>query len=143
MYNVGLFGWEVIGERNLPFIFRTINGNYLKFVSKEMFEAELLSFYLKYLPSDILNYISIKCHIMSYQEANVFNHINKIYCNQIYGRTEPFQGGKNCVVDVDDVRELYTFIVACYKKTVYNCLPDNGYYGSVRIHSKYIGAILV
>lgn len=134
MYNIDPFGWELIGECKLPFILRAINGSYFKYVSKQMIETELLSYYLTFLPSDILSYISIKCHFMSSQEANLFNYINKMYCNQIYRRTEQFQAGKHCIVYVDDVQELYSFIVACYKKIVYNCFPDNGNYGFVRIH---------
>lgn len=144
MYNIEQFGWEVIGERKLPFIYRIINDIYLKYVSKRMVHTQLLSYYLNFLPHDLLKYISIKCDYITINEARLFNSINKKYCDHIYLiGSEPFKAYVDCVFHVDDVKELYKFIVACYKKKLVSNYPSsNNKYGYVRINFKYLYIVL-
>ncbi|KAE9521444.1 hypothetical protein AGLY_018161 [Aphis glycines] len=111
----GAFSWKAIARYQIPVIIRVINGEELKFVSVRMAETQLLSKYIQNLHEDVFNCISVRSHFITESEANVLNEINIIHADSIYGK-DTFYAGKDYIVRLEDVLELYTFLEVCYNK---------------------------
>lgn len=80
-----------------------------------MAEYQLLRDHLMYTNPEIYKCISVKSYFISECEAKMLNEINIQFCNQLYGKSL-FEAGKDYIVRLDDVRDLYTFLEFCSKK---------------------------
>ncbi|KAE9534068.1 hypothetical protein AGLY_008804 [Aphis glycines] len=109
------FSWKAIGRYHIPVIIRVINGEELKFVSVRMAETQLLSKYIKKLHADVFNCTSVRSHFITNSEAKLFNNINRRHADGVYGK-DKFYAGKDYIVRLEDVLELYTFSKVCYNK---------------------------
>ncbi|KAE9522853.1 hypothetical protein AGLY_016750 [Aphis glycines] len=119
----GIFSWKAIARYQVPYITRVINGEELKFVSVRMTETQLLSNYIPYLHADIFTCTSVRSHIITDFEAQILNEINIRHCDGFYGK-DKFCAGKDYIIRLEDVHELYTFIEICYKKLQCNNTPS-------------------
>lgn len=118
MLNIGRFAWKSIEKYQVPYITRVINCVELNFVSVRMAETQLLSNSLFYLHSDIYTCKSIRSHFITDNEAKLLNEIN-YHTNFAFGK-KMFLAKKECIVLLEDVHELYTFIEVCLKTLLLN-----------------------
>ncbi len=84
-----------------------------------MAETQLLSNYIPYLHADIYTCIhctSVRSHLISNSEAKILNETNIKHCDGIY-RKDKLYAGKDCIVRIEDIKELYTFIESMLWKT--------------------------
>jgi len=106
------------------------------FVSLRMAETHLLSKYIHYLRLDILyKCTSVNRRFIHESEAKLLNEINQEHADCVYGE-KMFIAGKNCIVRLEDVQELYTFLEVCYNRLL--CKNENGQqekFGFLRIDS--------
>ncbi|KAF0750848.1 Uncharacterized protein FWK35_00029010 [Aphis craccivora] len=119
----GIFSWKAIAGQYVPCITRVINGEKLMFVSVRMAETQLLNKYMPYLHADIYTCTSVRSHFITDSEANLLNEINIKHYNGFYGK-DTFYAGKDYIVRLEDVHELYTFIEVCFKKLQCNSTPS-------------------
>ncbi|CAH1725641.1 unnamed protein product [Aphis gossypii] len=118
-----VFSWKAIARYHVPYIIRVINGEELKFVSVRMTETQLLSNYIPYLHADIFTCTSVRSHFITDSEAQILNEINIRHCDGFYGK-DKFYAGKDYIVRLEDVHELYTFLEICVKKLQCNNTPS-------------------
>ncbi|KAL4082973.1 hypothetical protein QTP88_023969 [Uroleucon formosanum] len=134
----GKFSWQLISGFQVPYIIRIINGELLKFVSVRMAETHLLSNYLPYLHADIHKCTSVRSHYVTDSEAKLLNKINKNHTDCVYGK-EMFFAGKDYIVSLEDVHELYMFMEVCYKKLMCNFTSGSiERCGFIRINSESV-----
>jgi len=116
----------LIAGYQVPYISRLINGEHLKLVSVRMAETQLLSFYLYNLHETIFKCTSVRSYFITDSEAKLLNDINQNHSDCMYG-TEMFLAGKDYIVRLDDVIELYTFVDVCFNLLMCNYSnPDIG-----------------
>jgi len=92
-----------------------IDGKHLYFVSLRMAQTHLLAGYLHFLHVDINKCLSVNSHTITGSEAKLLNEINVFHTDSAYGK-EMFVAGKDQVVRLEDVHELYTFLKVCYNR---------------------------
>ncbi|VVC45061.1 Hypothetical protein CINCED_3A013979 [Cinara cedri] len=109
-------GWEKIESFYVPYIKRTFNGETLNYVSVQIAETHPLSKYIISLLVKLYTCPAVKSFFITEFEAQLLNNINK---DQFYGKGQ-FYGGKDCIVRLEDVKELYAFIEACFKQLLCN-----------------------
>ncbi|KAF0711456.1 Uncharacterized protein FWK35_00033413, partial [Aphis craccivora] len=131
----GRSSWEIIDGNAIYFIKRIINGEHVKFVSVLMAEMLLLKKYLHYFNPDIYKCFSVKGHYITNFEATLLNSISKVNFPNMF---HEFIAGKDCIVPLHDVRELYKFLSICYKKIVLNIIDDEIQFGYIKFDSRFV-----
>jgi len=140
MCNIGRFNKISIGGSSISYITRLINGEEIKFVSVLMAETLLLGRYLHYFNPDIFKCISVKGYYITDSEAKELNNIN-VQCSNMFGNHE-FIAGKDCIVRLEDVKELFTFLILFYNKIESNIndheIQFDKQFGFIKFESHFI-----
>lgn len=138
MYIIGIFGWEIIGIVNIPFIIRLIDGLNSKFVPVRIAEKFILNKYLHYLRKDMYAFVPVKYFVITEAEANMLNKINREHYKQAFGN-ELFLAGQDRIINLEYVMELYSFLEVCYTKLLSNDeLIHRDKCGFIRINSELV-----
>lgn len=111
------------------------NGVNIRYVSVRMAENSILRYHLLCMNPEIYTCIWVKSHYISEYEAKMLNEINIQHCQQIYGKSL-FEAGKDYIVHMEDVRELYTFLEFCCE--IIRCSVRNSKCGFVKINKSTI-----
>ncbi|XP_022170483.1 uncharacterized protein LOC111033855 [Myzus persicae] len=115
------FGVEFISNQKVPYIIRVINGEKLKFVSIRMAEAYVLKKFLDCLNPDIYACTSVKSYFITDNEALLLDKINQYHAHFAFGKKK-FLRTKDCIVRIEDVHQMRTFMEVCY--TTFACNID-------------------
>lgn len=119
----------------MPFITRLENGEYIRYVSVRMAESSILRYHVSCMNPEIYTCLWVKSHYISESEAKLLNELNCQYCQRIYGKSL-FEAGVDCIVHMEDVRELYTFLEFCCE--LIRCSVRNDKCGFVKINKSTI-----
>lgn len=122
----------------VPYIFRKVNGNDLKFVSVKMAESQLLYSLMHYLHPNIYSCRLIKSYYITDSEAKLLNYLNQEHCDSIFGN-ETINPWKDTIVLMEDLKNFYTFIEVCAEKLQSN-IPraQKEICGFIRINSESV-----
>lgn len=114
----GHFGWALVGNEYLPFIFRSKK----KFCAVRIVETKILKRFSHLVHHEIYSCVSIESYYLTKEESDLLNEINLKHCDSEYGVV--LFTTRDLIVALDDVREFHTFLETCCKKLV-NCFSSN------------------
>lgn len=133
MCNLGRFEWEKIKAFSVPYIFRVVNGERIRFISIYHANTLLLSKYLDIIHPDIISACkSVNGLLISAAEAILLTDINLKHSDQHY----KFTAGKDFIGLMEEILEFYVFLRNCYRKI--RCKPMLGnteLFGFIRFHT--------
>lgn len=107
--NSGKFGWTVIEDVPVPFIYRGDE----PYTSTRILETYVFKKYESILHPSIFSCVSIMCWLMHSAEVRLFNEINSFHCDNLYG---PLFNCSETLVKLQDAIELSTFLTLCTNK---------------------------
>lgn len=126
----GQFGWTVIGQNYIPYIFR----GETKFCSVRMLEMKVLYKYVSAFKWDFYNCVCVKSYYVTEAEAKLLNEINFVHCEFLYGRDQ--FNGNDLIVNLNDALEFYQFLEDCYLKLTNAASVDKC--GFIRINNESV-----
>lgn len=110
----GHFGWALVGNEYLPFIFRAGR----KHCPVRIIEMTVLKRFIHRIHQDIYSCVSVESYYMTKEESDLLNEINFKHCDCKYGPNQFTT--RDLIVALDDVKEFYNFLDTCLKKLT-NC----------------------
>lgn len=126
----GHFGWALIGNQYLPFIFR----NRKKYCAVRIVEMKVLKRFSHLIHHDIYSCVSIESYYLTKEESDLLNEINFKHCDSEYGIV--LFTTNDLIVSLDDVKEFHTFLDTCCKKLVDCCASNIVKCGFMRINKE-------
>ncbi|GJQ76820.1 hypothetical protein Trydic_g15027 [Trypoxylus dichotomus] len=126
----GQFGWTVIGQNYIPYIFR----GETKYCSVRMLEMKVLYKYVNAFKWDFYNCVYVKSYYVTEAEAKLLNEINFVHCDFLYGR-EQFNGN-DLIVNLNDALDFHQFLEDCYLKLTNAASVDKC--GFIRINNESV-----
>ncbi|KAK9693782.1 hypothetical protein QE152_g33969 [Popillia japonica] len=126
----GQFGWTVIGQNYIPYIFR----GETKFCSVRMLEMKVLYKYVNAFKWDFYNCVCVKSYYVTEAEAKLLNEINFVHCDFLYGRDQ--FNGNDLIVNLNDALDFYQFLEDCYLKLTNAASVDKC--GFIRINNESV-----
>lgn len=133
MFNLGRFGWEKIAKFSVPYIFRVVNGERIRYISMYHANNLLLAKYLDIIHPDIISACkSVNGLLISAVEATLLTEINLNYSDQHY----EFTAGRDFICRMEEILELYVFLRNCYRKIRCKLMLGNTeLFGFIRFHT--------
>lgn len=101
------FSWTLVGNNRIPYILH----NDVKYCYGRMVEKVFLSHFWTKLNNSVFDCISIPSIIMNPKERTLFDQINFLFCEGIFGAN--LKTRRDVMLRSEDVQHLYEFLSFC------------------------------